>query len=159
MSSYSEYERRLFANVDKHGWQCASVFDQKGNDPAFSYSTGFTKSLNAPEFIVFGLPKDLMHNMLWEVYRQVESGARPADWMRWQGLLEGFDCIARKAVHKDLYTDYAVSANWFWRETGNAGSPEVYQIVWPGARQGLFPWEKGCAEDVIKAQTPLWALG
>ena len=159
MSSNTEYERKLLAMVDEHGWQCTSVFDPEGNDPDFSYSTGFTKSLNAPEFIIFGLPKDLMHKMLWEVYRQVEGGARPTDGMRWQGLLDGFDCISRKAVHKDLYTEYAVSANWFWRETGNVGSPEIYQIVWPGARQGLFPWEDGCAAGVIKAQPPLWTSG
>ena len=156
MSSYSDHEKKLIAQVDKHGWMSTFVFDPDGHTPDFCYSVGFTKSLNAPEFIVFGLSKDLMHNMLWELYRQVQAGAVPSDGLRWTGLLEGFDCISRKARHPDLYTEYAVSAAWFWHENGNTGSPDVYQVVWPGSRQGLFPWEKGCVSDVIDAQPALW---
>lgn len=77
----------------------------------FSYSSGFTKSLNKPEFIIFGLNKDLTHNMLWQVYHQLKAGAVPEDGMRWGGLLEGFDCISKKAIHPDLFKEYATSAN------------------------------------------------
>lgn len=156
MAEYSEYEQKLLSNVEEHGWQFTFVFDPDGQKPDFGYSTGFTKSLGTSEFIIFGLPRDLMSKMLWEIYRQIEKGAIPVDGMRWQGLLEGFDCISRRARHKDLHTEYTVSANWFWRETGHAGNPEVYQIVWPGAHQGLFPWDDGCVQDVIDAQPHLW---
>ncbi|PHS36366.1 MAG: hypothetical protein COA91_12265 [Robiginitomaculum sp.] len=158
MPSYTDYEHKLFSMVDEHGWQCTYVFDSEGKQPDFAYSVGFTKSLNAPEFIVFGLPKNIMNHIIWEVFRQVKNGATPVDGMRWHGLLESFDCIIRKARHKDLYTEFTISANWFWRETGNTGNPEVYQIVWPGAQQGLFPWDDGCAQDVIDSQPHLWLL-
>ncbi len=158
MTSYSDYEHKLFSMVEKHGWQFTYVFDNEGKQPDFAYSVGFTKSLNAPEFIVFGLPTNVMNHMIWEVFRQVENGATPVDGMRWRGLLEGFDCITRKASHKDLYTEFTTSANWFWRETGNTGNPEVYQIVWPGAQQGFFPWDDRCVQDVIDSQPHLWLL-
>ncbi len=156
MAGYSEYEQKLLSNVEEHGWQFTYVFDPKRQNPDFAYTVGFTKSLGTSEFIVFGLPRDLMSDMLWEIYRQVEKGTIPADGMRWHGLLEGFDCISRRAKHKKLHSDYTVSANWFWHETGHSGSPEVYQIVWPGAQQGLFPWDDGCVQDVIDAQPHLW---
>lgn len=59
--------------------------------------------------------------------------------------------------HPDLFTEYATSANWFWNDQGQDGHPPVYQIAWPGARDGLFPWEEGCAEEVITAQPQLWS--
>ena len=156
---YSEYEQKLFATIEKHGWQSTFVFDPDGDAPDFAYSIGFSKTLNAPEFIVFGLPRELMHSMLWEVFRQIQNGKMPEDGMEWSGLLEGFQCVCRKAIHKDVHTEYATSANWFWRESGNSGSPEVFQIVWPGAQQGLFPWDDGCVEYVINQQPALWETG
>ncbi len=154
--SYSEYERKLFSTIEEHGWQFTFVFDPDGNEPDFGYSVGFSKTLNAPEFIIFGLPQDIMSSMLWEVFRQIRGGVVPSDGMAWEGLLEGHSCISRKAIHNDLHIEYAVSANWFWRESGNVGSPEVLQLVWPGAQQGLLPWEKGCSHDVIDCQPALW---
>lgn len=156
MPEYSDYEQKLFSVVEEHGWQFTYVFDPDGLKPDFGYSVGFATSLGAPEFIIFGLPRALMNSMLWEVYRQIEKGAVPADGMRWQGLLEGFDCISRKAIHPYLHSEYTVSANWFWKEKGNNGHPEVYQIVWPGAQQGLFPWDDGCSQGVIDDQPSLW---
>ncbi|MEM6538959.1 MAG: DUF4262 domain-containing protein [Pseudomonadota bacterium] len=153
---HSEYEHKLLSTIDKHGWQFTFVFDPDGKEPDFGYSVGFTRTLNAPEFIVFGLPKELMSSMLWEVYRQIKGGAEPKDGMKWVGLLDGFNCISRRAIHQELHKEYTVSANWLWHKSGNAGAPEVFQLVWPGAAQGLFPWEKGCVQDVIDAQPALW---
>jgi len=157
MSELSEYDKNIIENVEKHGWFATSVFDPEGKEPMFTYSTGFSKTLGAPEFIVFGLNKELMHNMLWEVFHQIKAGVVPQDSMRWDGLLEGFHCISKKAIHPDLHKEYTCAANWFWRHHGNTESLEVYQIVWPGAQQGLFPWEEGCDSYVISQQPKLWA--
>ena len=155
--SLSEYETKLLANVEEHGWQASHVFDPDGNDPDFTYSVGFTKSLHMPEFIIFGLNRELMHNMLWEIYHQLKAGAVPEDGMRWQGLLEGFDCISKKADHPDLFKEYTTSANWLWKRQKRDGNPEIYQMVWPGAQQGLFPWEPDCDPYVISQQSALWS--
>ena len=156
MGFREEYEQKLLSNVEEHGWQFTFVFDPDGKEPDFGYTVGFSKTLEAPEFIVCGLPRELMNDMLWEVFRQIQDGVKPVEGMVWQKILEGHECVSRKAVHKDLHTEYTVSADWFWRQSGKPGSPEVFQLVWPGAQQGLFPWEHGCDQAVIKAQPALW---
>ena len=154
---YSEHEQNMLADIEEHGFQSKGVFDPDGNDPNFCYSIGFTKTLEAPEFIVFGLDLELMHNMLWEVFRQVQAGAKPEHGMRWADVLEGFDCISLKADHPELLTEYSTSANWFWKDQVNEGHPPIYQLVWPGAQQGLFPWEEDCDPYVIEMQPKLWS--
>ena len=157
MSDLSDYHRNIVENVEKHGWFATTVFDPDGENPSFTYSTGFAKTLDRPEFIVFGLSNELMHDMLWEIFHQLKAGATPKVDMRWSDIIGGFDCISKKAVHSKLYTEYATAADWFWRHSGNSGHPEVYQLVWPGAQQGLFPWEKNCDPYVISQQPQLWA--
>lgn len=155
--SLSKYEEDILNNIEKHGWHCTTVFDPKGNDPNFSYSTGFSKTLNSAEFIIFGLSNELMQSMLWGVYEQIEKGTIPKDGMAWQGLLGGdFICVSRKVIRDDTHELYSRSADWFWKHSGHDGHPEVFQIVWPGAQQGLLPWEKGCSQQTIDMQTQLW---
>ena len=67
----------------------------------------------------------------------------------------GFTGMA--ATDPELFTEYATSANWFWRHQGHTGHPDVIQLVWPGSKDGLFPWDDGCSPDVIAAQPRLWA--
>lgn len=155
--SLNDYEIELLANVEEHGWHATYVFDPNGKDPSFAYSSGFTMSLNKPEFIVFGLSNDLMHSMLWEIYRQLEAGAFPDDGMKWYDLLGGgVECFSKKATHPDLFKEYTLSAEWLWKHQRREGHPEIYQMVWPGAQQGLFPWEKDCDPYVITQQPALW---
>ncbi len=153
---HNEWQTNMLALIEKHGWYGMSVFDPKGERPDFSYSIGFTKTLSAPEFIVFGLNRELRHSMLWEVFRQIGAGAVPEEGKRWSDLLEGFDCVGREAIRSDLFEEYSTSADWFWRDQGHEGHPRVFQIVWPGALGGLFPWEEGCDQAVIESQDALW---
>lgn len=153
---FNDYEHELLLNITEHGWQCCFVFNDKNMAPDFSYSVGFTQTLDAPEFIIFGLSNELMHNMLWELFNKIQDGLVVKDKMSLNGLIEGFDCVLKKTNHKKLFTEYATYANWLWKLNENEGYPDIYQIVWPGAQQGLFPWDKGCVQDVIDAQPPLW---
>lgn len=153
---FTALEQEMIDNVVRHGWHCMNVLDPSGETEPFSYSIGFTKTCDSSECICFGLPNNLMHNMLWELFRQVEAGACLSHGKRWQGLLEGYDCITMRATHKDLMSEYTTSAGWYGRNVSGLGEPEVYQIVWPGSGDGLFPWEEGCSQDVIDAQPRLW---
>jgi len=146
----------MFTNIREHGWHGMHVFDPDGLTPSFTYSVGFSTTLNAPEFIIFGLSSKLMHSILWEVFRQLKNAQAVEQGQRWHGLLEGFTCVSMHATHEDLFKEYATSAGWYWKETGHEGHPEVCQLIWPGAQQGLFPWEQGCVQDVIDAQPQLW---
>lgn len=68
----NDYERDLLDNVDRHGWYCTAVYGDEAG-PGFAYSVGFTTSLAAPEFIIFGLDLKLMHSMLWDCVSSVEG--------------------------------------------------------------------------------------
>jgi len=124
-----DYEVEILNNVEKHGWHSTSVFDPDGEAPDFTYSTGFTKSLNKPDFIIFGLSRDLMNSMLWGIYDQMSAGAVPSDGMIWQDLLEGFDCISKKANHPVLFEKYTRSAHWLWKYQEREGHPEIYPTI------------------------------
>jgi hypothetical protein len=150
----SDYEERIIANVDEHGWYCISVFgDEDG--PGFSYSIGFMETLGAPEFIVFGFESKLAHRVLWEVFRQIQKGAtEPFEGRRWSGLIEGYDCISRRVHSTQHVRDYFNSALWHRRHcVGSDAEFQAYQLFWPGAVQGLFPWESDC-EQIVRDHQP-----
>lgn len=155
--SKPEWQQMVRANVEQHGWFCQHVFDPDGNDPHFAYTTGFTKTLSSPEFIIFGLNNELHHAMLWEIFHQIKKGKIVSHGQKWEGLLGGdFVCYGFKCTHEDLFEEYALSSKWFWNDQGHTGDPEVYQIVWPGAQGGLFPWDQGCDPQVISSQPQLY---
>ncbi len=134
-----------------------SVFDPEQKDPDFSYSIGFQESAGQPEVIVFTLSKPLRTNMINEIFRQmIEEGLELEDGLRIGGLIEGFDCIARHITSRNALNEHFGSAIWYHRSQRDFEINDAYQIVWPGAKQGLFPWEQGCAQDVIDDQPALY---
>lgn len=153
---YNKFEKDMLAKIEEYGWFAMQVFDPDGKDEPFTYSIGLTQTLNSPELIVFGLPKALMHDMLWQVFRQIKAGASVEHGKRWADIIEGYECVTVEATHPDLFKEYATSANWFWKDRGNEGHPPVFQLVWPGTGHRLFPWDEGCSQDVIDAQPKLW---
>jgi hypothetical protein len=154
----NSFEQNMLSNIGAHGWYGLHVFDPDEASPRFSYSVGFPETLGAPEFIIFGLPNELTHQMLWEVFRQIKAGAEPVHGRRWSDLLEGFDCFSLIADHESLFSEYLISSQWHWRHIGRDGSPPVMQLVWPSHATGLFPWEADCPESVVAAQPKLWKL-
>ena len=152
----AEHEQKLLKNIETYGWQCNNVFDPDGVEPDFSYSVGFAGSLGSPEFIIFGLRRELMQSMLASLYDQIKAGATVEHDKRWSDLLEGYECVSKRATAHNLFQEYTTVSKWLWNYQGNKGSPEIYQIVWPGAVDGLFPWDEGCDDVVRKSQPQLW---
>ncbi|HRX75222.1 MAG TPA: DUF4262 domain-containing protein, partial [Hyphomonas sp.] len=152
----SDEERRILDSIEAHGWYAVHRFDPELEKPNFTYTVGFTKTLNAPEFIVFGLHRDVMFDMLAGVFEQVKAGRKIGDNQVWKGLTEDFECVGRKASHPDLFGKYATLADWYWKRSGNQGHPAVIQLTWPGLLDGLYPWDRKCRADVKAAQTKLW---
>ena len=153
----TDTQQRVLDSIEAHGWHSMHIFHPDLEAPNFTYTIGFSQTLNAPEFIVFGLHRDDMHDMLAEVFRQLKAGRKLESEQRWTGLHPDFDCIGRKASHPDLFSKYAALADWFWHLSGQKGHPALMQLVWPGLVDGLYPWEDGCKPHVIAAQTPLWS--
>lgn len=152
----SREAERALDSIEAHGWSSMHVFHPELDAPNFTYTVGFTETLNAPEFIIFGLHRDVMYDLLARVFRELKAGRKAEDNLRWRGLGGDFDCISRKASHPDLFTKYAVLADWHWKYQGHSGHPALMQLVWPGLIDRLFPWEEGCKPMVCDAQTQLW---
>lgn len=150
------YEQKILDGVVEHGWWCTSVHDPRGDAPAFAYSIGFTHTLGQPEFIIFGLPGQLMQGVLWNVFRALKAGKRPEDGQRWSGLLDDYDCEIRRVHPSNVTPEYVNSAIWFHgAPEGQAEPLAVYQIVWPSL-DNQFPWDDACPQSVRDAQPPLY---
>ncbi len=145
-------DQKTVDDVAEFGWSSFHIFD---NDPIFSFSVGFWESLVAPEVIVFGLERDLMHNMLWGMFDQIKAGKRLVDGERWSDLIEGFDCISRP-VHPTQMRAYLGTALWYHRYKSGSSELSAFQLFWPGKLDGLYPWEPGSHADVREYQPLLY---
>lgn len=152
----NDYEKRLVANIEEHGWFCVSVLNDKG--PSWNYSVGFAETLGAPEFIVFGLDPKLMHAMLWALFRLIRDGAPiPGNDDRVSGILSGHDCLIRDVHAENIVPNYLSSAIWRWGDPVVRGGPvPVRQLFWPDVEHGLFPWQPRCDPGARAAQPLLF---
>lgn len=156
MAVLTDLEQKMVEGIAEHGWFSTHVLEE-GDFPGFTYSVGFWESVGAPEFLIYGLPKGLMHSMLWELFRQLKAGRSVEDGARVSELLEGFDCIMRP-IHESHVREHLGSALWYQRhKLGTDSGLTGWQIFWPGKEQGLFPWEPGCA-DIVRSWQPLLYL-
>ena len=150
------FERRIVENVRTHGCHVNFVFDPDGEQPDFAYSVGFPETIKQPEVIVFGLPQHVMHHMVNETYRQCRGGLTLEDGTEITGLLEGHRCVALAIPRENIDREHFNSAMWFRRLTTGEEMDSAFQIVWPGAQDGLFPWDEGCSEIVSSLQPALF---
>lgn len=155
MRELSKLEQDMVDGIAEHGFFSMHVLAE-ADFPGFTYSIGFWESVSAPEFLIYGLPRSLMHNMLWELYRQIKGGLRIEDGARVGDMLEGFDCIIRP-IHPSHLRKHVGSALWYRRlKQGDDKELRAWQVFWPGTQQGLFPWEAGCVEEVRQLQPLLY---
>jgi Domain of unknown function (DUF4262) len=152
----STYEQKLIQNVEQHGCQVTHVFDNEERAPNWSYSIGFAETLQQPDAILFGLHRDLMQSMINELYARGRDGLCFAEGLAVSGLIDGFDCILRTVHPSNIVAEYFSSAMWYYRFKQMPHMSAAYQIVWPGAHSGKFPWESGCAQEIIDSQPSLY---
>lgn len=151
-----EFERRIIENVREHGCQVNFIFDPQSEQPDFGYSIGFKETVDQPEVIVFGLPLKIVQFMVDQTLRECKSGLVLTDGAIIEGLLEGHKCIARTVHPSQIIEDYLNSAIWYHEARTGERLADVVQIVWPGAVDGLFPWDEGCDAHVIALQPALY---
>lgn len=148
-----ERERQFLKVVREHGWFSTQVFDDEGEEPDFSYSTGFAVNLDFPEIIVFSLPKEVAHSVLWDLWRDVEAGRKPQIGEKIAGVFGNTDAVLLP-VEKSAYAEHLGWSRWFYR----GDDFECLQLIWPD-REGRFPWEKGFDEDLARKQPDLTGGG
>jgi hypothetical protein len=151
----TDYEAKIERKVSEHGWHCVAVGGD-GQSVDFAYSVGFTETLGTPELIVFGLDFKLMHAMLWDAFNEIKAGKEVRDGERWSGLLASADCVLKAVDPTNIDREYFNSALWYHGDPATRGMLQAFQIVWPGAEDGLFPWDAGCDPIVRELQPPLY---
>ena len=112
--------------------------------------------MGQPEIIVFGLPQEMMHKFVNEMRRRCADGLVLRDGIRVSGLLQGHDCILRQVTNTQTIVDHFGVALWYHWTQRSVALEAAYQIVWPSAATGLYPWDEGCAENVIALQPALY---
>ena len=124
--------------IKEHGhaiMNVASPADDEYEIP-FSYSTSGFESYGAPEVIVSGLGAGLSKSMINNFMDRWNAGERLDVNRPYEDFLEGFPIIFLEASdatkkQKACFTD------WYYEREDFP----LWQIVWPGAKHGLFPWE------------------
>lgn len=125
-------------------------------DERFAYSVGFPHTVGQPDVIVFGFSTNLSAAVINGLLDQCREGLVMEDWTEVTGLLEGHRCVLREVEPDCIVPYYFNSAIWFSRHETGADPARAMQVVWPGADDGKFPWDKDCAPAVRDLQTPLY---
>jgi hypothetical protein len=146
-------ERRFLASIKEHGWFDTCVFDPESSLPDFSFSTGFWSGYQAPELIIFGLEKNLAHDILWDAYLEAKNGWSHSVGVRSSGLFGDMDAYLFR-VAKRHYAEYLGWSSWFYR----GEEFPCLHLIWPD-RSGLFPWEAGFADEFESIQPDLTENG
>jgi len=117
--------------------------------PGFAYSFGLYEEFQHPEIIIFGLDSAIMHGIINEAGRRINSGARYSEGDATGELLDGHNCAFRR-VDPLRYRETCSWAVWFY---GSLESP-VLQLFWPDKRN-RFPWDEGFTESLRNLQPDL----
>jgi hypothetical protein len=140
-------EQKVLADVQAFGWHVVLIPEDDAG-PGFAFTIGLFQSFRHAEIIIFGLPHDVMHEVLNLIGgavkegRQFKAGDQSADF------LDRYEC-AFVDFPLSAYEDFLGYARWFYK--GNE-FPAI-QCVWPDS-SGRFPWQPGAAEGV-KLKQPL----
>jgi hypothetical protein len=138
-------ERKTIADVDRHGWHVVKVMgDSEG--PPFAYTVGLGHSLAHPELIVVGLELDAAHRLLNDAGELIRRGARFADGLETQDLLNGYPCMFRQ-MPASQFQNYMGWALWFY----DGPSFSALQLIWPDGHRH-WPWEPAVDAEVRELQ-------
>ena len=143
--------------VAEHGRVALDVLDPDGDEPDYTYSIGFPVSVAQPEVLVFALPQELRQHIIHALWHMMsEEQLVLEDGMRIDGLIDGFDCIAREVTDREIIDTYLAAGVGYHDSQHGKPVDRFFQIVWPDADSGLFPWDEGCPDVVLFNQPPLY---
>ena len=134
MDLMNEAEKKIVENIEKYGCHITSVFDNTGEEPSFTYSTGIQKSVNAPEVIVIGLPNKLAASVVNNYLKRIKEGETFEVGKFYPDFLEGFDITFGSVSHENKQK-FMLSSCWYYKNTF-----EALQLIFP-TTTGVWPWD------------------
>jgi Domain of unknown function (DUF4262) len=130
----SNRDPRVVSDIAEYGWHGVHVADSI--DPhVWSYSIGLLETWKHPELILFGLPFETAHQVIWDAIYDIERGVRFGPLDRWEVFKNGYEA-----------TFLPVDPRWleFMGQALRHYDDDVgaLQCAWPD-RERRMPWEAG----------------
>lgn len=141
-------ERKVLEDIAEYGWHCVHIFAE-GDLPPYAFTVGVFETYKHPELIIFGLPREVAHQVLDLAVRALRSGAITDLSLPSDELLNGYPCVFVQ-VPESEYFEHVGYDRWYYE--GNAFP--LYQIVWP-SRERKFPWHPDASEEFRRVQPVL----
>lgn len=141
----NEAEKKIVANIEKHGCHITSVFDSRGETPNFTYSTGIQKSFSAPEIIIVGLPNKLAASVVNNYMRRISDGELFEIGKYYPDFLADFD-VTFGNVSFDNKRAFLLSSCWYYKDNF-----EAVQLIFP-TTSGIWPWDEAADNSFHKIQ-------
>ncbi|AYQ28874.1 MULTISPECIES: DUF4262 domain-containing protein [unclassified Polaromonas] len=125
----SQFIDSVRQDIARYGCSVISISDE---EPPFAYTVGLWQTQRHPELIIFGLPQQVMANILNAVVTKMKNSATRELPRSHQdiGGSYGIQVMAANKAHLDRYFGFALG---FYEERF-----PIAQIVWPD-REGRFP--------------------
>lgn len=144
-SALPEKDREFIDDVLKYGWKSTYVFETD-EEPSFIYSTGFWRKFRMPEVLIFSMPQEIGHQVLWNIFHLYSDGESLPVAETAGGIFEQngpmFFPMEEKAKHLNCSF-----SDWFYLRENF----DCFQMVWSD-ENGLFPWSAGFAERYRDSQ-------
>ena len=124
------------ANIRERGWFDTAVYgDAEG--PGFSFTTGLWVNTGQPELIMFGMKREIAHDVFWDLFRDAKAALQLPVGVPTDRAFENLLAYAFP-VSKRFYPDHLGWSRWFY---GGDEFPCLKLFGRIGAASS--PWEAG----------------
>jgi hypothetical protein len=137
----SSVMQKVSSDIKAHGWHVLSVF---GKDlPNFSYTIGFTETLNHPEIVISGLESKLAHLLLNDIGNLIINGHAFKNGDFSDQILKNYP-VKFETVRNENISEYFAAANNHY----GAGKFKALQCIWPD-RDGNFQEATNEVQEIL----------
>ncbi len=134
-------------HIQRYGWHCLHVQPDHPDQVPFSYTIGFNQCHQAPEVMVFNMPRDRAHALLSACAAMLAEGHRIQPDIRNGDVLSGGYDVIFKRVDPRFHREYLGTALRHAPET-----PLDAVVMFLPDADHRYPWEDGYAYvDVSEA--------
>jgi hypothetical protein len=131
--------------IKKYGW-FVGFFDADTATPSFGYTIGLWEKFKHPEIITFGLPVEVIQDILNTAAAKVKDGKPLLLNLDDKDILEDLP-VRFRTVHEENVNDYMGYAQRYY----NGKTFPVIQLYWTDGDKH-YPWDKACEEAIAFSQ-------